>query len=147
MPHYIHLGALATVLLVCGATGCVSTRTFEEAQQRAYARHQEDQRQILDLTVSNKRLTQRIDELEASLQSAREQAARTEKEWKEARDELLKLKIEKEQAPGRRRDRAGQDRPPSESGDDQLRLRERIEEAKRRVKEVLQQLQGMLDQF
>jgi len=144
MTYHRYLAVLMALLL-CTLAGCVSSRTYEEAQQHAYARHQEDQREILDLSVSNKRLVQRIEELEAALESAREQVARTEKEWKEARDELLKLKTEKEQTPNRRRDRAGQERPLSD--DDHLRLRERIDEAKRRVKEALQQLQGMLDQF
>ncbi len=133
-----------TVALLGATGGCVASSTFEQAQQKSYAQHQEDQRQLLELTTSNKRLKQRIEELEGSLAASREQLARVEREWKEARDELLKLKIEKEQSSaGKRRDRAGQERPTDTS--DELRLRERLEEAKRRLKEVLQQLQGALE--
>jgi len=126
-------------------SGCVSNQTFEQAQQKAYAQLQQEQQQLLELNVTNKRLKQRADELEAALQLTREQLGRTEKEWKEVRDELLKLKIEKEQQPGKRRDRVGQEKS-GEGQDDQLKHL-RLDEARRRAKELLQQLQGMVDQF
>lgn len=125
--------------------GCVASRTYEAAQQKAYTQYEQDQRRILDLTVSNKQLKERLEQLESSLQSAREQLTRTEREWKEARDELLRLKIEKEQQPGRKRGQPGVDRPPSDILDENARLRDRLEDAKRRVKELSQQLQQMLE--
>lgn len=128
-------------------TGCVAGSTYEQAQQKAYVQHQQDQRQILDLSVGNRRLKERIEELESSLQSAREQLTRTEQERKEVRDELLRLKIEKEQQHGRRHDRLSGERAPSDIQDENARLRDRIEDAKRRVKELFQQLQHMLEQF
>jgi chromosome segregation ATPase len=127
--------------------GCVTNRTFEEAQERAYAQHQQDQRQIVELRAATKRLKERVEELEASLQSAREQLARTEQERKETRDELLKLKIDKEQQPRRRQDRLSGERFPSDIEDENARLRDRMEEAKRRVKELFQHLQHTLEQF
>jgi chromosome segregation ATPase len=132
---------------IAGLQGCVASSTYEQAQQKAYAQHQQDQRQILDLSVGNKRLKEQVEELESSLQSTREQLARTEQEPKETRDELLKLKIEKEQQPGRRYDRFGGERLPSDIQDENARLRDRLEESKRRVKELFQQLQRMLEQF
>jgi hypothetical protein len=86
-------------------TGCVASSTYEQAQEKAYVQHQQDQRQLLDLSVGNKRLKERVEAPESSLQSTREQLTRTEQERKEMRDELLKLKIEKEQQPGRRQAR------------------------------------------
>lgn len=126
-------------------TGCVASSTYEQAQEKAYVQHQQDQRQILDLSVGNKRLKERVEELESSLQSAREQLTRTEQERKEIRDEILRLKIEKEQQPGRRKDRLSGERAPSDILDENARLRDRIEDAKRRVKELFQQLQHLLE--
>lgn len=128
-------------------TGCVAGSTYEQAQEKAYVQHQQDQRQILDLSVSNRRLKERVEELESSLQSTREQLMRTEQERKEMRDEMLRLKIEKEQQPGRRQDRLSSERSPSDIQDENARLRDRLEDAKRRVKELFQQLHHMLDQF
>ncbi len=128
-------------------TGCVASSTYEQAQGKTYVQHQQDQRQILDLSVGNRRLKERVEELGSSLQSAREQLTRTEQERKEIRDEMLRLKIEKEQQPGRRQDRLSGERSPSDIQDENARLRGRIEDAKRRVKELFQQLQHMLEQF
>jgi hypothetical protein len=128
-------------------TGCVAGSTYEQAQKKAYVQHQQDQRQILDLSVGNRRLKERVEELESSLQSTREQLMRTEQERKEMRDEMLRLKIEKEQQPGRRQDRLSGERSPSDIQDENARLRDRLEDAKRRVKELFQQLQHMLEQF
>ncbi len=127
--------------------GCVAGSTYEQAQEKAYVQHQQDERQILDLSVANRRLKERVDDLESSLQSAREQLTRTEQERKDMRDEMLRLKIEKEQQPGRRQDRLSGERAPSDIQDENARLRDRIEDAKRRVKELFQQLQHMLEQF
>ncbi|MBA2251548.1 MAG: hypothetical protein H0W13_02405, partial [Nitrospirales bacterium] len=78
-------------------TGCVASSTYEQAQEKAYVQHQQDQRQILDLNVGNRRLKEKVETLESSLQASREQLTRTEQERKEMRDEMLRLKIEKEQ--------------------------------------------------
>jgi chromosome segregation ATPase len=128
-------------------TGCVAGSTYEQAQQKAYEQHQQDQTQILNLGVANRRLKERAEELESSLQSAHEQLTRIEQERKQIRDELLRLKIEKEQQPGRRQDRLRGDRPPSDVQDENARLRDRMEDTKRRVKELFQQLERMLEQF
>ena len=95
--------------------------------------------------MANKKLKQRVEELDTALQSTREQLGRTEREWKEVRDELLKLKIEKEQQPGKRRDRMAQEKS-GDGPDDQIKQL-RLDEARRRAKELLQQLQGMMEQF
>jgi hypothetical protein len=141
------LAALSmTIAVIAVWSGCVSNRTFEESQQRSYTQHQQDQQHILELNIANKKLKQRIEELETALQSTRDQLGRTEREWKEVRDELLKMKIDKEQQqPGRRRDRVAQEKS-GEGQDDQIKQL-RLDEARRRAKELLQQLQGMMEQF
>ena len=145
-------GSISAAIVICCVvtalqTGCVVGSTYEQAQQKAYAQHQEDQRHIVELGVANRRLKGRIEELESFLQSAREQLARIEQERKDIRDELLRLKIDKEQQPGRRQDRLRGDRSPADIRDENARLRDRLEDTKRRVKELFQQLQQMLEQF
>jgi predicted RNase H-like nuclease (RuvC/YqgF family) len=145
-------GSITAAIVICCVltavqTGCVVGSTHEQAQQKAYAQHQEDQRQIVELGVANRRLKGRIEELESSLQSAHEQLARIEQERKDIRDEVLRLKIDKEQQPGRRQDRLRGDRSPADMGDENARLRDRLGDTKRRVKELFQQLQQMLEQF
>jgi chromosome segregation ATPase len=146
MSRHANLAVLSMTLATTALwSGCVSNQTFEQAQQKSYTQHQQDQQHILELNVANRKLKQRIDELETALQSTRDQLGRTEKEWKEVRDELLKLKIEKEQQPGRRRDRVAQEKL-GDGPDDQIKQL-RLDEARRRAKELLQQLQGMMEQF
>jgi hypothetical protein len=128
-------------------TGCVASSTYELAQQTAYAQHQEDQRQISHLTGANRKLKARMEDLEASLQSSQDQLARTEEERKAIRDEMLRLKIQKEQQPGRRHDRFRDERATEEAQDENARLRERMDIAKRRVEELFQQLLRMLERF
>src|SRR3712207_4953128 len=84
-------------IVVGTLTACVSAGTYEEARLAAQRQLQNEQRVSQGLAGSNKLLKQWIDELESSLRHTREQLTRTEKEWRETRDELLKLKIEKEQ--------------------------------------------------
>ncbi|WP_447987341.1 hypothetical protein [Nitrospira sp. Nam74] len=139
-------GVLVSSVVASLQTGCVASSTYEQAQQKAYVQHQQDQRQILDVSAANKRLKERVEELESLLQSVREQLTRTEQERKEIRDEVLRLKIEKEQQPGRRQHRLSSAGSPSDIEDENARLRDRIEDAKRRVKELFQQLQHMLEQ-
>ncbi|MER3424215.1 MAG: hypothetical protein C4293_14335 [Nitrospiraceae bacterium] len=142
-----------TVLIMLGGiiagsqAGCVAASTYEQVARNAELQRQSDQRQIQDLTVSNRQLKQRLEELESSLRSAREQIVRTEKEWRETRDELLKMKIEKEQQRGRTRDRLSQLERPEADLDNRLRFQERADEAMRRIKELMRQLQVALDQY
>lgn len=124
--------------------GCVASSTFEQSQQKAYAQHQQDQRQILDLNIDIRRLKGRIEDLESSLKSEREQVTRIEQERKEVRDELLKLKIAQEQS-ARRPDRSTGERSASDLQDENGRLRDRLDEAKRRLKELSQQVQHLLE--
>jgi len=142
-PGSITAAILIGCVLTALQTGCVVGSTHEQAQQKAYAQHQEDQRQIVELGVANRRLKGRVEELESSLKSAREQLTRIEQERKDIRDELLRLKIDKEQQPGRRQDRLRSDRSPADMGDENARLRDRLEDTKRRVKKLFQQLQQM----
>ena len=132
-------------VLLALPTGCVANSTYEESQQRAYSQHQEDQRQILHLNIEIRRLKDHVEELESSLQSEREHATRTELERNEIRDELLKLKIAQEQQAVRRPDRGGGARSSSDLHEENVRLRDRLEDVKRRLKELFQQVQRLLE--
>jgi predicted RNase H-like nuclease (RuvC/YqgF family) len=125
--------------------GCVANSTYEESQQRAYSQHQQDQRQILDFNIEVRRLKERVEELESSIQSEREHATRIELERNEIRDELLKLKIAQEQQVVRRPDRGGGARSSSDLQEENARLRDRLEDAKRRLKDLFQQMQRLLE--
>jgi chromosome segregation ATPase len=135
------LAALALIggMITGSNTGCVSGSTFEDAQRKAAYQLQNEQRIAHELAISNKQLKQRIEELETSLRTTREDLVRTERESKETRDELLKLKIDKEQQRGRGRDRFSQLERPEIPG--------RAEETVRRLKDLLRQLQAALDQL
>lgn len=126
---------LAVGLLMAGAvaaqSGCVSSSSYELARshaENAKLLYQNEQRRAQELAATNKQLKQQIEDLETKLRTTREQLARTEQEWKEARDELLKLKIEREQQQPRR------SREPADSP-----------EAKRRLKDLLRQLEALLE--
>ena len=131
---------------IAGILGCVSSGTYEEAQKHAEQRVQYEQRLSQDLAISNRQLKQRVEELDATVRNLREQLARMDKEWKEARDELLRMKIEKEQRP-RGRERLSQSEQPEAGMNDRAKLQDRAEEAMRRMKELLRQLQSAFEQL
>jgi septal ring factor EnvC (AmiA/AmiB activator) len=136
----IRVAALTLIAGLAGGSisGCVLGSTFEQAQREAERRLYNEQRTSQELADANKRLKQRVDELESALRTAREDLVRTERIWKETRDELLKLKIEQEQLP-RSRERLSQLEKPS--------LPSRTDDTIRRLKDLLRQLQAALDQL
>ncbi|MGH7231324.1 MAG: hypothetical protein ACREJU_08195 [Nitrospiraceae bacterium] len=141
---------LATMLCLGGivtgsAMGCVASSTYEQAQKSAEQRLQYEQRLSQELAISNRQVKQRIEELESTVRNLREQLARTDKDWKDTRDELLRMKIDKEQSKGR--DRLSQLERPEAGKDDRLKLQGRAEDAMRRMKELLRQLQSAVDQL
>jgi len=58
---------------------------------------------------------------------------------------LLKLKIAQEQQAVRRPDRGGGARSSSDLQEENVRLRDRLEDVKRRLKELFQQVQRLLE--
>jgi len=76
--------AVMTVLgwMLAGvSTGCVSSSTYELAKSNA---------------TTAKQMKLQIEALEATLRDTREKLERTDQDWREARDELLRVKIERE---------------------------------------------------
>ena len=140
-----YFAALA-LIGIGGLAGCVSSGTHNEAIRHAELRLQSEQRLTQELATSNKELRFRNAELESTLRSVRDQLMRTDKEWRDARDELLKIKISQEQhAVGHERfpylDRPGfgkEARP---------KPKEQAEDAVQRAKELLRQLHILLEQF
>ncbi len=143
--------------LLAGPSGCVSSSTYELAKsnaENAKLLYQNEQRRANELAAGTKKLKERIEELEASLHESREKLARADRDWRETRDELLRLKIEREQARRKGGERSPEfvihsDAEKSSSGiepegagpkgDPQAR------DARRRLRELLQQLQSALE--
>lgn len=153
--------AIVTVLgglVAATQTACVSSSTYELAKsnaENAKLLYQNEQRRSQELVATNKRMKQQIEDLESNLRISREQLERKDKEWREARDELLKMKIDKEQQRHKSRERLSEasSRPeviekagPATDFDSRSKSQAQSEDAKRRVKELLEQLQGLLEQ-
>lgn len=95
VPMSLLLG-LATAL-----SGCVSSAKYELARKDAeHARmlYQRESDRTGQLTEQVKQMKQRLEELDAKLQEAQEEARRAGREYKDVRDELLRLKIAQEQS-------------------------------------------------
>ncbi len=127
------------------SSGCVASSTYEQAQKTAERQLLNEQRLAQDLAAGNRQMKQRIGELESTLRSMQEQLALTDKDWKDTRDELLRMKIDKEQRP-RERDRISRSDKPGTEADDRL-SQGRSDETMRRVKDLLQQIQRLLQQY
>lgn len=148
----------ALVLSVFAAAGCVSSSAYERAVQdamQAKLQEQKDQETIKDLAESNKQIRQRVEDLEARLRTANETLVRTDRDWREARDELLTLKMDREQQIQKIRERlkASQKQLEKEKAalETDVTVREKSqaqsEETKRRLKDLMQEVQGLLDQL
>jgi TolA-binding protein len=154
--------ALALVAGLAIMTACVSTDAYELARkdaENARLLHQNEQRHAQELALANKRMKQQIEEMQATLREMRETLARTERDWRETRDELLRIKIDREQQRrgGREREaqvgletlkqptEASRSAPPDLEG--ARRKASPPDEVKQRLKTVLEQLQGVLQEF
>jgi len=133
--------AVMTVLgwMLAGvSTGCVSSSTYELAKSNA---------------TTAKQMKLQIEALEATLRDTREKLERTDRDWRETRDELLRVKIEREQQ--RRKIRVGDflTRPEMEKptldveSEALVKPQPKSEDAKRRLKELMQQLQTVLEHY
>lgn len=139
---FMLVGGIATM----SAMGCVTSGTHEQAVRNVELRLQSEQRLAQELITSNKELRFRVAELEATLRGLREQFTRTDKDWKDARDELLRIKMEKEQSTLGRERFSYLDRPDI-GPENRLKPQERAEDAVQRARELLRQLQIILEQF
>ncbi|MGH7251520.1 MAG: hypothetical protein ACREIK_06650, partial [Nitrospiraceae bacterium] len=87
-------------MMVAGVSmGCVSSNTYELAKsnaENAKLLYQNEQRRSQELAGTAKQMKLQIEGLEATLRDTREKLERTDRDWRETRDELLKLKIEQE---------------------------------------------------
>jgi hypothetical protein len=148
---------LATTALLCvGTIGCVSTEAYELAKKdadNARLLYQNEQRRGQELALSNKKMKQHLEELDATLKDMREKVSRTEREWRETRDELLRIKIEQEQRRGALRHSPSQlgleDARPAPVGPEgpPRKVPPGSDETKRRLRDLLEQLQDVLQQF
>ena len=138
------------------STGCVSTNTYELAKsnaENAKLLYQNEQRRSQELVASAKQMKLQIEALEATLRDTREKLERTDRDWRETRDELLRVKIEREQQ--RRKIRVGDllTRPEMEKATLDVESEARVkpqpesQDAKRRLKELMQQLQTVIEHY
>jgi hypothetical protein len=149
------------VLLIASVTpvtGCVSSDTYQLAKkdaENARSVLQNEQRHAQEISEANKRMKMQIEELQANLREMKENLVRTEREWRDTRDELLRIKIDREQQRRGGQQREAQlgldtSRPlvplPSET-EASRRKAASPEEIKQRLKTVLEQLQGVLQEF
>lgn len=148
-------------VMISGASfGCVSLSSYELVKsnaENAKLLYHNEQRRSQELVASSKLMKLRVEELEATLREARTQLEHTDKESRETRDELLKYKIEREQA--RRKFRPGDILPRLEAEriagelEPEVRFKAQpqpqaqTEDTRRRLKELMQQLQTVLQQF
>jgi hypothetical protein len=138
--------------------GCVGSDTYQLARkdaENARLLFQNEQRHAQELSEANKRMKLQIEELQANLREMKDNLARTERDWRETRDELLRIKIDREQQRRSGHQREAQlgldtSRPlvplPSET-ESSRRKASSPEEVKQRLKTVLEQLQGVLQEF
>lgn len=148
------LGILAAIV-----AGCVSSGTFELAKsnaENARLLYENEQRRSQELLAANKRLKLQVEELQTRLQSTRDQLQQKDKDWRETRDELLRLKIEREQQRARSRERPVEPLSRYEAETPALEPKAESprrpalaaqEEARRQVRELMQQLEALLREF
>jgi uncharacterized protein YlxW (UPF0749 family) len=122
----------------------VSNSTYELAKrdaENAKLLYQNEQHRTQELVTANKQIKAQVEALQVALEDAQKKFERVDRDWRETRDELMKLKIEREQQLARSRGRRGEGElaVPGPSADS--------EETKRRIKELVQRLQAVLNQF
>lgn len=152
--------AMVTVLgMVSWAqAGCVFSSSYELAKkdtENAKLLYEGELRRSQDLAAANKRMKLQIEDLETGFRTAREKADRIEKEYREVRDDQLKLKIEKEQQRPRIKQHLKETQSHFErekallDTEAELRLKTQgqPEETRARAKELIQQLQALMEQI
>jgi hypothetical protein len=139
-------------------SGCVFGSSYELAKkdaENAKLLYESELRRSQDLAAANKRMKLQIEDLETGFRAAREKADRLEKEFREVRDDLLKLKIEREQQRHKIKQQLKETQSQLErekallDTEAELRLKTQgqPEETRTRAKELLQQLQALMEQI
>ncbi len=139
-------------------TGCVSSTTYELAKrdaQNATLLLQHEQRRIQDLTAEHKRMTQRIEQLQADLQKTQQELTVRDQAWRETRDELLQLKIDQEKTQHQIKRRLKEAKAHLQQEQAaletalalQAQTQGQSEDTKRRIQELIQEIQNLLDRM
>jgi monoamine oxidase len=142
---------------LAGLVGCVSQNTYELARmdaENARLRYQQETQRTQALTEQVKQMKLQIEELETKARIAGETADRATRDYKQVRDELLAMKISQEQEQHRIKTKLkqnlkqlDQERALLELDQDLSKKYENASpETKQRVRELLQQIDGLLQQ-
>lgn len=145
--------ALGLAVLV----GCVSQNTYDLARmdaENAKLRYQQEAQRTQALTEQIRQMKIQIDDLETKSRAAGETADRATREYKQVRDELLAMKISQEQEQHRIKTKLKQNLKQLDQERTLLELEQDLgkkyenatPETKQRVKELLQQIDGLLQQ-
>lgn len=156
-PRTTTLVSAGLALGLAGVVGCVSQSTYELARMDAEntkLRYQQEVQRAQALTEQVKQMKLQIEDLENKQRTASETADRATREYKQVRDELLAMKIRQEQEQHRIKTRLkqslkqlDQERLLLEAEQDLgLKYEGATPETKERVKELLQQIDGLLHQ-
>ncbi len=145
------------VLGLASVVGCVSQNSYELARmdaENATLRYQQEAQRTQVLAEQVKQMKVQIEDLETKRRTASETADRATREYKQVRDELLAMKIRQEQEQHRIKTRLkqnlkqlDQERTLLEAEQDlSTKYEGAAPETKERVKELLQQIDGLLHQ-
>lgn len=145
------------VLGLASVVSCVSQTSYELARmdaENAQLRYQQEAQRAQALAEQVKQMKFQIEDLETKQRTASEIADRATREYKQVRDELLAMKIRQEQEQHRIKARLrqnlkqlNQERTLLETEQDlSTKYEGATPETKERVKELLQQIDGLLHQ-
>jgi hypothetical protein len=140
-----------------GLVGCVSQNTYDLARmdaENARLRYQQETQRTQALTEQIKQMKLQIEDLETKSRIAGETADRATRDYKQVRDELLAMKISQEQEQHRIKTKLKQNLKQLDQERALLELDQDLgkkyenaaPETKQRVRELLQQIDGLLQQ-
>jgi hypothetical protein len=151
------LAGIGFVLGLTGLVGCVSQNTYDLARmdaENARLRYQQETQRTQALTEQIKQMKLQIEDLETKSRIAGETADRATRDYKQVRDELLAMKISQEQEQHRIKTKLKQNLKQLDQERALLELDQDLgkkyenaaPETKQRVRELLQQIDGLLQQ-
>ncbi|MGH7207586.1 MAG: hypothetical protein ACREI2_15415 [Nitrospiraceae bacterium] len=148
---------LPVILAIPVTVGCVSIDDYRAAKreaERLQTQLQTEQQRSQDLETRMRQLGDKNRDLEGAVRTAREEADRQEREYKEVRDELLKFKIEQEQQRvssnrsrmrGESLKREPDATPPTADLGPRSNFPSTTEDSKKRLRQALQEFQRLLE--
>lgn len=132
-------------------SGCVSSERYELTRREAeHARllYENEQRRAQELAASNQQLKRKLQELEGRLQNEREKLERSVAEYRETRDELFRLNLDRQRQSARVKDRLQEtQRQPEKQPDRHLESKPSSDASSLRLRESIQEIQTLLRQF